>query len=85
MSELDLKNDYDATHIYHPDLQREIQHWRRHLRITHYLDRPEECRDIVSVSGQILDQQLVNFGEQCKGICFALIYFNMKPFYCCCT
>ena len=77
MSELDLKNEYDAMHIYHPDLQCEIQHWRRHLRMTHYLDRVDECRDIASVSGQILDKQLVNFAEQCKGICFALQCFNI--------
>ena len=66
-SELGITSSHDEKRVYHPDLTRETVQWRKFLRSTHYLERPCEEKEMPSISGQILDIQLVKFAEHCKG------------------
>jgi hypothetical protein len=65
MAQLGLSTEDGYSTISEQTLWKEIDAWRTRLRTANYL-KPTDGNQHTSLGGTPLDQQLVNFGSQCK-------------------
>lgn len=59
-------HDEQSDTIYHTNLDVEIHNWRMELRESEFLTTPSRERHPCGISGNPLDEDLVNFSSKCK-------------------